>query len=207
MPAIWYRDLLTAYAAPGLTRRISFLVSAKAKMSDHGEKICLDLVHLHLDTRYPFICGRNGSSCQSQLANIKKEDKHLEWQSYGAKIFCNWSPSRFSSIRRPSSDWDYLLMSVQVPILVARYAGKKELSMKLRDAVRAHQSTNEAFTLSAALAAILERVVLGTSLMVGSLFPSRKLLLFRLSSLPWPCSTKDSFSEKCSAWQELQNFS
>lgn len=56
---------------------------------------------------------------------------------------------------------------LQVPFLVARYAGKSELILKLRDAVRAHQNTSDALQFSIALAHILERVVLGSSVMVS----------------------------------------
>lgn len=51
-------------------------------------------------------------------------------------------------------------------MLVARYAGKLELDLKLRDAVRAHQSNLDAIQLSLAMAKILERIILGSSIFV-----------------------------------------
>lgn len=53
----------------------------------------------------------------------------------------------------------------KVPFIVARYAGKEELLMKVRDGVRAHQSNSNAILLGLAAAKILERVVLGTTLL------------------------------------------
>lgn len=53
----------------------------------------------------------------------------------------------------------------KVPFLVARYAGKQELLIKVRDGVRVHQSSNSAISLGVAAAKILERVVLGTTLL------------------------------------------
>ena len=52
-------------------------------------------------------------------------------------------------------------------MLVARYAGKDEMAVKLRDAVRAHQNNAEALQLSLATAKILERVVLGCTIVVS----------------------------------------
>lgn len=56
---------------------------------------------------------------------------------------------------------------VQVPFIVARYAGKEELLVKVADGVRVHQSSNIAMQLGTAAAKILERVVLGTTLLVS----------------------------------------
>lgn len=60
--------------------------------------------------------------------------------------------------------------SLQVPLLVARYAGKFELTIKVRDAVRAHQSSADSINLGIAMAKILERVVLGCTILVSSLY-------------------------------------
>lgn len=57
---------------------------------------------------------------------------------------------------------------LQVPLLVARYAGKPEIAVKVRDAVRTHQSGQEVVALSVAMARILERVVLGCTILVCS---------------------------------------
>jgi ADP-ribosylglycohydrolase len=53
----------------------------------------------------------------------------------------------------------------KVPFIVARYAGKEELLVKVADGVRVHQSSNIAMQLGTAAAKILERVVLGTTLL------------------------------------------
>ena len=58
---------------------------------------------------------------------------------------------------------------MQMPFIVARYAGKEELLVKVADGVRAHQSNDSAMKLGVAAAKILERVVLGTTLLVSSL--------------------------------------
>lgn len=55
----------------------------------------------------------------------------------------------------------------QVPLLAARYAGKLELALKVKDAIRAHQSNHEPVNFSVALARVLERVILGCSILVS----------------------------------------
>ena len=51
-------------------------------------------------------------------------------------------------------------------MIVARYAGKMELDLKLKDAVKAQQTNLDAIQLSLATAKILERIVLGSSIFV-----------------------------------------
>ena len=63
-------------------------------------------------------------------------------------------------------------ITLQAPMLVARYAGKIELDLKLRDAVRAQQTNLDATQLSLATAKILERIVLGSSIFVRPYFAS-----------------------------------
>ena len=49
---------------------------------------------------------------------------------------------------------------------MARFAGKPELEAKLKDAVRAQQSSSDASSTAVAAAQILERVVFGASILV-----------------------------------------
>lgn len=50
-------------------------------------------------------------------------------------------------------------MPLQVPVVMARYAGNPDLSSMVEDAVRVHQSHSAALSAAQAFAAILERVV------------------------------------------------
>lgn len=52
-------------------------------------------------------------------------------------------------------------------MIIARYAGKAELDLKLRHAVKTHQTNLDAIQLSLAIAKILERVILGSSIFVS----------------------------------------
>lgn len=56
--------------------------------------------------------------------------------------------------------------TAQMPVMAARYGGKRELQDKSQDAVRAHQDHAEAKLLSLAYARMLERVLLGQSVAV-----------------------------------------
>lgn len=94
--------------------------------------------------------------------------------------------------------------------MVARYAGKPELVSKVKDAVRAQQATSDVISLSAAFAQILERVVLGCSVLVRPLPPVQVqplclhlATLFEIQQQVSLCMSQTG--SVISTWQSMKN--